>query len=347
MTMATGEAPDDDLSEAVTVGVEAYISEAYARAERDKLWRKVWLQVGRASELVNVGDYITYEVLDDSIVIVRAASDELRAYHNVCQHRGRRLIDCAEREKHARGRALPVTDGGPPQLTCRYHGWRYGLDGKNTRVVHKEDWNGALKNECIRLAKVNIDTWGGWMWINMDPDCEPLCDYLAPAPSMLDPFQLQNMRYRWRKWGVFDCNWKVAIEAFNETYHVQSTHPEFNAFGEFRGWARVQGKHSNIGYDAPKGVDENQQAKLRVGTGDARISTAELQTYTWEKANTNTTETLVNAAQRQRRCCSTGSRRRAVMTRHAACSGRSSSPRTSARAAPPGRSFRTFRSATP
>lgn len=293
-----GVAADDDLSEAVTVGVEAYISEAYARAERDKLWRKVWLQVGRVEELASVGDYISYEILDDSVVIVRAANDELRAYHNVCQHRGRRLIDTPQGQKHARGRALPVHDGGQPQLTCRYHGWRYGLDGKNTRVVHKEDWNGALTNECIRLSKVNVDTWGGWIWINMDPECEPLRQYLEPAASMLDPFQLQNMRYRWRKWGIFDCNWKVAIEAFNETYHVQTTHPEFNAFGEFRGWARVQGKHSNIGYEAPKGTDENQQAKLRVGTGDARLSTAELQTYTWEKANTNTTETLVNAAQR-------------------------------------------------
>ena len=116
---------------------------------------------------------------------------------------------------------------------------------------------------------------------------------------MLDPFQLQNMRYRWRKWGVFDCNWKVAMEAFCETYHVQTTHPEFNQFGEFRGWARAQGRHSNIGYDAPKGMDENQQAKLRIGAGaDARLSTAEMQVYTWENANTNTTRTLVDAALR-------------------------------------------------
>jgi phenylpropionate dioxygenase-like ring-hydroxylating dioxygenase large terminal subunit len=288
----------EDLSEPVTIGVEAYISQDYARAERDKLWRKVWLQVGRVEELPNAGDYISYEILDDSVLVVRAEQGELRAYHNVCQHRGRRLIDTAKGAKHTRGRVLPQHDGGKAQLTCRYHGWRYGLDGKNTRVVHKEDWKGALKNECIGLSKVNVDTWGGWIWVNLDPDCEPLRQYLEPAASMLDPFQLQNMRYRWRKWGVFDCNWKVAVEAFNETYHVQTTHPEFNKYGEFRGWARVQGRHSNIGYDAPKNVDQNQQAKLRVGTGDARISTAELQTYTWEKANTNTTETLVKAALR-------------------------------------------------
>src|SRR3546814_6459836 len=80
---------------------------------------------------------------------------------------------------------------------------------------------------------------------------------------MLDPFELQNMRVRWRRWVIFDCNWKVAAEAFNEIYHVDVTRPEFMQFGEFRGWAKAQGLHSNIGYDAPKNVDANQQAKLR------------------------------------------------------------------------------------
>ncbi len=131
----------------------------------------------------------------------------------------------------------------------------------------------------------------------MDPDCEPLADYLFPAAKILDPFGLENMRYKWRKWLYFDCNWKVAMEAFNETYHVFTTHPEFNKFGEFKGWAKAQGKHSNIGYDAPKGMDETK-SKIRLGTGDPRISTAEMQVYTMEETNATTTQTLVNAAKR-------------------------------------------------
>ena len=153
-------------------------------------------------------------------------------------------------------------------------------------------------SQNTRLGEVKVDTWGGWIWINMDPNCEPLRQYLEPAASLLDPFELQNMRPRWRRWIIFDCNWKVALEAFSETYHVPGTHPEFMRFGDFRGWARTQGKHSNIGYDAPKGQDENQ-AKLRLGAGkDARKSTAEMQLYTWEQVNTNTTRTLVDAALR-------------------------------------------------
>jgi phenylpropionate dioxygenase-like ring-hydroxylating dioxygenase large terminal subunit len=281
----------EELAEPVTIPVEAYTSREYARAERDKLWRKVWLQAGRVEDLPEVGSYLTFNITDDSILLVRTTPDTIKAYHNVCVHRGRRLIDTPAGARNASGRRQ--------QFVCAYHGWRYNLDGENTHIPHKEDWQGALSDACSGLQPVAIDTWGGWIWINMDPQCEPLRDYLQPAATMLDPFQLQNMRCRWRKWGVFDCNWKVALEAFNETYHVQTTHPEFNKYGTFRGWARAHGKHSNLGYEAPKGMDENQAAKLRVGTNDdPRISTAEMQVYTWEKANTNTTQTLVNAALR-------------------------------------------------
>ncbi|MFD6996155.1 SRPBCC family protein [Streptomyces mirabilis] len=283
-------AENEALSQPLTIGVEAYISQEYARAERDRLWTKVWQQVGRVEELPEVGDYLTYEILDDSVIVVRTAPDTLRAYHNVCSHRGRRLLDTPPGKRDARGRGR--------QFVCGFHGWRYNLDGRCTHVPEREDWPCGLSAGNTGLTGVEVDTWGGWIWINMDPECEPLRDYLEPAATLLAPFQLENMRYRWRRWLVFDCNWKTALEAFMETYHVPYTHPEFMKFGSFLGWSRAQGKHSNIGYDAPKGLDENQ-AKLRLGGGtDPRESTAELQNFTWANANTNTTQTLVDAANR-------------------------------------------------
>jgi phenylpropionate dioxygenase-like ring-hydroxylating dioxygenase large terminal subunit len=281
----------EEITDAVQIPVEAYISREYVRAERDKLWRKVWLQVGRLEDIPEVGSYLNFDILDDSIVVVRTAADKVKAYHNVCPHRGRRLVDTPAGERNAAGKKK--------MFICAYHGWRFDLEGENTHIPHKEDWKGCLTAENTHLSEVKIDTWGGWIWINMDPKSESLRDYLEVIPEMLDPFELQNMRPRWRKWGIFNCNWKVAMEAFNETYHVETTHPEFNQYGKFRGWARVQGKHSHIGYEAPKNMDANQQAKLRLGdTGDPRISTADMQVYTWEKANTNTTRTLVDAALR-------------------------------------------------
>ncbi|MGG7104135.1 aromatic ring-hydroxylating oxygenase subunit alpha [Rhodococcus sp. 24CO] len=280
----------ESYSTPLTIGVEAYISQTYARAEGDKLWSKVWQQVGRVEEIPKVGDFLTYEILDDSVIIVRSAPDTISAYHNVCSHRGRRLVDTPRGAHEARGQAR--------QFICGFHGWRYDLDGKNTFAAERQDWPCGLTEESTKLHGVTVDTWGGWIWINMDPDCEPLRDYLEPAASLLDHFHLENMRYRWRKWLVFDCNWKVALEAFMETYHVPYTHPEFMNFGNFLGWSRAQGKHSNIGYDAPKGMEENQ-AKLRIGSGaDPRKSTIEMQNFTWENANTNTTRTLVDAARR-------------------------------------------------
>lgn len=281
----------EELSEPMITPVEAYISADYARGERDKLWRKVWQQVGRVEELPEVGSYLTYDILDDSVIVVRTGPNEFAAHHNVCMHRGRRLIDTPAGARNASGRARK-------SFVCGFHGWAYGHDGACTHIREQDDWKGVLTEQNTHLRSVNVDTWGGWLWINMDPDCEPLQDYLFPAAKMLDPFRLENMRVKWRRWLRCDCNWKVAMEAFNETYHVFTTHPEFNRFGEFKGWAKAQGRHSNIGYDAPKGMDETK-SKIRLGSGaDPRISTAEMQLYTLRETNATTTQTLVDAALR-------------------------------------------------
>ncbi|WP_019930686.1 SRPBCC family protein [Nocardia sp. BMG111209] len=289
-TIENVSAAAEPLSSPMTIGVEAYVSEEYARAEADKLWSKVWQQVCRVEELPRIGDFLTYEIQNESFLLVRTADDTIRAYYNVCAHRGRRLVDTPPGAHDARGQRK--------QFVCGFHGWRYNLEGQNTFVPEREDWTCGLNDRNDRLNPVQVDTWGGWVWLNMDPDCVPLREYLEPAASLLDPFQLENMRYRWRRWLTFDCNWKVAFEAFMETYHVPYTHPEFMNFGNFLGWGRNQGLHSNIGYDAPKGMEENQ-GKLRIGSGaDARLSTAQLQNFTWENANTNTTETMVEVANR-------------------------------------------------
>ncbi len=288
--MAEADTPNQEfLSGPVTIGPEAYVSGEYAKAERDRLWRKTWLQAGRAEDIPAVGNYITYEIGTDSVIIVRSGEDEIRAFHNVCPHRGRRLIDTPAGKRNAMGQKT--------NLICGFHGWSFDLKGSCTFIQHKDDWQGSLSDESTSLGPVRVDSWGGWLWISFNPDAPPLEEWLAPANELLDPFELQNMRPRWRKWIVFDCNWKVALEAFSETYHVSTTHPEFNAFGQFRGWARSHGLHTNIGYEAPKGLEEDA-GKLRTGIGDARISTAEMQEFTWANANTNTTMTLVNAAKR-------------------------------------------------
>lgn len=112
----------EELSRPMTIGAEAYLSEEYARAERDKLWRKVWQQVGRVEEVPEVGSYLTYDILDDSIIVVRTGRNEFHAHHNVCMHRGRRLIDTPQGAKNACGRARnrssAVFTAGPTDSTA-------------------------------------------------------------------------------------------------------------------------------------------------------------------------------------------------------------------------------------
>ena len=100
----------EDLVGPVTVPAEAYVSKDYARAEQDRLWRKTWLQAGRIEEIPEVGSYITYDIGVDSVIITRTGPDEIRAYHNVCPHRGGRFF---------------VADHGVGRAVCPYHGWSY------------------------------------------------------------------------------------------------------------------------------------------------------------------------------------------------------------------------------
>ncbi|HEX7753512.1 MAG TPA: aromatic ring-hydroxylating dioxygenase subunit alpha [Novosphingobium sp.] len=293
----------EDLSEALTYPVEAFISRDYAEAEPERLWSKVWQQAGRVEELPEVGSYITYNICHDSILIVRDTPDTLKAYHNVCPHRGRRLVGDntgggpvavkqASGAHSARGNQL--------KFGCNYHAWTFGIDGEATYVPDREDWNGA--SICTSLTPVHVDTWGGWIWINMDPAAGPLRAYLEPIAALLDPFECEQMRYRFRQWGIFDCNWKVALEAFLEPYHVQGTHPQLIKYGDFYSFSKAFGLHGQTGFDSKEhrahGAAVETSVHRAAGNDDPRVTIARMQLEYWETIGASTTETLVRTAQR-------------------------------------------------
>src|SRR5262249_34346952 len=150
----------------------------------------------------------------------------------------------------------------------------------------------ALTDERTRLGELKLDTWGGWIWVNMDPHCEPLRQYLEPAAGLLDQFQLEKMRYRWRQWLGFGCNLEGALEAFMEPYHVEATHPQLMKYGDFYAWSKAHGLHGNDGYDA-KNPHENTAATSTVSRtgkgGDPRLMTAQLQREIWDTVGASTT----------------------------------------------------------
>lgn len=284
----------EDLEEPLTLSLDVYLSEDYAKQEADKLWARVWQHVGRVEEIPNVGDYLTYDIGEESILVVRAAPDTIKAFYNVCSHRGRQLVETPIGAHSASGKKRKL-------FVCNYHGWQYDLQGKCVHILDKDDWKCAMTEARTRLGEIQVDTWGGWIWINMDPEAQPLREYLEPMASHLDQFELEKMRYRWRKWVVFECNWKVAIEAFAESYHVKATHPQLNKYGDFYALSVAQGLHGNNHFHSKK-EDENSSATKtvqRTGKGaDARKMIGQMQTEFWDTMRASTTPTLVAAAQR-------------------------------------------------
>ena len=295
----------EDLSEALTYPVEAFISRDYAEAEPARLWSKVWQQAGRVEELREVGDYITYNICHDSILIVRDTPETLKAFHNVCPHRGRRLVGNntgGGPKTVAQDTGAHSARGSQLRFGCNYHAWTFDLDGKAAYIPDSEDWNGALHAGCTSLTPLQVDTWGGWIWINMDMAAGPLRDYLEPVASLIDPFEFEKMRYRFRYWGIFDCNWKVALEAFLEPYHVQGTHPQLIKYGDFYSFSKAFGLHGQTGFDSKTHRGEGTAVETSVhraaGDGDPRTTIAQMQAEYWETIGASTSETLVRTAQR-------------------------------------------------
>ena len=296
---------NEDLSEPLTYPAEAFISRDYAEAEADRMWSKVWQQAGRVEELKAVGDYITYNICHDSILIVRDTPESLKAYHNVCPHRGRRLVGNntgGGPKTVAQDQGAHSAKGSSLKFGCNYHAWTFGLDGDATYIPDREDWQGALDNICTSLTPIQVDIWGGWIWINMDLEAGPLRDYLEPIASLIDPFEFDKMRYRFRYWGLFDCNWKVALEAFLEPYHVQGTHPQLIKYGDFYSFSKAFGKHGQTGFDSKAHRDSGTAAETSVhraaGEGDPRHTIAQMQQEYWDTIGASTSETLVKTAQR-------------------------------------------------
>jgi nitrite reductase/ring-hydroxylating ferredoxin subunit len=266
-----------------TIVKQSYFEREYVELEKRRLWPRVWQMACRLEELPRIGSYVTYDIADESVIVVRSARDRVSDYHNVCRLRGRRLTDGC---------------GTAKRFRCRFHGWEWAVDGSNAHVSDREDWAGALDREDLSLRPVNADTWGGWVFVNLDPRCEPLREYLEPAAGILDPFELDRMRFRWRKWLRMPCNWKVALEAFNEGYHVRITHRQILRWSDDPSRSAVFGKHAMFGYPEPAAVFGTGSVRLGNQVEDTRQAMADFYAYLKVGLDSNMTDTLLAAARR-------------------------------------------------
>jgi Rieske 2Fe-2S family protein len=186
-----------------------YLDSEFLGLELERLFPRTWLNACRHDEVERVGQYVNFEIGDQSVVVVRTEAG-LKAYLNACRHRGTRLVN-------GQGRIA--------EFRCPFHAWRWNLDGSLKYQADAEHFVPRPAEE-ICLAECRIGTWGGWVFINLDGGAEPLEDFLDPLPERLDGFKLEDMRIAWYKSVILPANWKTALDAFIESWHVPGTHPQ-------------------------------------------------------------------------------------------------------------------------
>ncbi|MCC5874334.1 MAG: aromatic ring-hydroxylating dioxygenase subunit alpha [Gammaproteobacteria bacterium] len=187
-----------------------YTSKEFAEQEWEHMWTKAWLLLGRESELPNYGDWQMEEVGPESIIMVRQEDGSVKAFYNVCQHRGNPLVD---EEK-----------GSVKRFVCRYHSWAFMPDGSLNFAPDRHDFPQGDPCDHIRLEEVRCETFAGFIWVNMDPDCVTLQEYLGPIWEDWQRWEIQNWRRYVGLTTELPCNWKVVLDNFNESYHVPTVH---------------------------------------------------------------------------------------------------------------------------
>jgi phenylpropionate dioxygenase-like ring-hydroxylating dioxygenase large terminal subunit len=193
------------------------IDPAYYEAERDAIFRRTWLNVGRVERLARVGSYFTKElaVAGTSLVIVKGRDGQIRAFHNLCRHRGNKLVwnDFPGEE----------TAGSCRQFTCKYHAWRYSLNGELTFVQQEKEFFDLDKNE-YGLKSVRCEIWEGFIFVNLDPDALPVSEYLGELAEGLAGYPFHEMTDVYTYRAEIGSNWKLFIDAFAEFYHAPVLH---------------------------------------------------------------------------------------------------------------------------
>jgi nitrite reductase/ring-hydroxylating ferredoxin subunit len=199
---------------------ERYFDPDFYAMEAERLWPRVWQMACRLEEIPQPHEFVSYDILDQSVIVVRTDDLGVRAFHNACRHRGVKLVE---------GRGT-CTSG----FTCPFHGWRYGPDGTNAFVPQSRKFAAHnLRPEDISLVPVRCEVWGGCAWINLDDDAPPLRACIEPAATILDAWKVESLRTEWWRAFRLPANWKLAQEAFQEQYHVIQTHPRLAIPGRF------------------------------------------------------------------------------------------------------------------
>jgi choline monooxygenase len=191
-----------------------YVDEAVLQLERETLFARCWQYAARADQVAEPGQFVATRAGHVPVVVARARDGALRAFVNVCRHRGSILCD---------------GEGRRETIQCPYHAWTYALDGSLRRAPRSEREPG-FDPSVLSLLPVAVDTWGPFVFVNPEPDSAPLAETLGELPALIARagVDVDALRFHHRAEGDYQANWKICVENFLECYHCQVAHPGFS-----------------------------------------------------------------------------------------------------------------------
>ncbi len=193
------------------IPANVYTSYDYHRLEVERIWKKCWQVACREEEIPAVGDHFIYDIAGLSYIVVRTSEDCIKAFHNVCLHRGRQLVD--------------KSSCGATQFKCAYHAWTWNIDGSLAWYPGKWDFP-DIQLGSHDLHEIRVECWNGFVFVNPDQQAGPLAKHIGSMAKHFDAWPLDQRVAIWHVRKTIRANWKVALEAFLEAYHVVMTHPQ-------------------------------------------------------------------------------------------------------------------------
>lgn len=213
------------------IPTERYTSPDILAEEIETTWMHTWQLACREEEVPDIGDYQEYVIGRQSYLIIRGEDGTLRAFQNTCLHRGK---------------LIRTGSGNSDELRCGYHYWCWNLDG-SLKDIPDRHWFPGATDQKYSLGEIGCEVWAGFVFVNPDPNAEPLAEYLGPIVDQLAPYHLDKLRATMHTVVDLPCNWKVALEAFIETYHVQGIHPQLMPYvDDMNTKFHVMGDHTRM-----------------------------------------------------------------------------------------------------
>jgi choline monooxygenase len=252
---------DPNIERASTIPARLYNDPVYLELERERVFAHTWQLVGRMEQLREHGQFITAQIGNEAIVILRDG-DLLRGFYNVCLHR-----------------AGPVASGCGKRKTlqCRYHGWTYALDGTLIRAPEMEGVQN-FRPDDMHLVPVQIAAWGPLVFANLDGKAPPLLEVLEDIPQRVEPFRCEAMRYVMRKEWDTACNWKIYVDNYLEGYHLPMVHPGLHKELDYDNYKVEPHRYFSFQHAPIRAVHAGNAAERRYDPAKADVAEA---LYVW------------------------------------------------------------------